>query len=143
MAIINTPETNLAVLDNLILPAGPLGHVKYHLFKNDFQPQKTTPKDAYVEADFPGYASSASITWNAPYLDATLNANVLGQEIQFTLSSDSVTQTVYGYFAVGTQGSDSIPPGTTLLYGERFAQPVALIRINQAVPLVPAYQFGQ
>jgi hypothetical protein len=138
--IVNTPATNLAALADLVASTGALGWVKYHLYSNNLNPQPTNVIGDFTECTFPGYSPSATITWNTPFLDANLVGNVYGNEIQFNMSSDSITQTVYGYFVVGKQGADTV--GITLIYAEQFAVPVALTYTGQSVPLVPAYQLG-
>ena len=141
MAVVNTPATNLEILGDMVKTGGAMGYIKIHLFQNNITPVPTNVVGDFIEADFPGYVASDSITWNTPYLDAGLNANVVGQMLEFELSSASVTQTIYGYYAVGKQGSDTV--GITLIYSERFGQPVALNYEGQAVVMAPAYQFGQ
>jgi hypothetical protein len=119
------------MLTALTATGGPINAVKYGLYQNNLQPGQGTQFTDFTACDFDGYAVSAAVVWGAVYTNAEGFAEADGQTLQFTCTGSTTQNTVYGYYAyTGTN---------TLVYAEKFDQPIPVGAIGDAVVVVPQF----
>lgn len=78
-----------ALLATAIAVDGDFNGVKMILATNDLPLTGTDDLSAVELPDFPGYATSAALTWGTPHIDANGNAVVLSHAVEF--APDDVT----------------------------------------------------
>jgi len=111
------PNVGEVVLLTNTLNGGTLENWTLKLFKSNTTPAEGDTAGTFTEADFTGYSaktltrSVSGSTWATPSTaGGTTSSSYAAQT--FT-SSDSTSQTIYGYFIVGATTG-------TLIYAERF-----------------------
>jgi hypothetical protein len=104
--------------------------VTLKLFQNNYTPIETSVAGSFTEATFTGYAaipltgSSWSITTGAPSFASYAQQT-------FTSTAGSQSQTVYGYFVVGTSTG-------TILWAELFTDgPYTIVNNGDAIKVTP------
>lgn len=121
-----------AILDTLKGVGGELEGAIVHLFDNDIVPNIDSVIADFTEATFAGYAASTAIVWSTSFRNSLNQAQTVGDTKTFQLSA-LPGATVYGYY---------LTVGGALRASERFAAPVPLALVGNAVVLVPTYTLG-
>jgi len=85
------------------------------LFKNDLTPDNDTVLGDVTAADFTGYAAVALVEDGPAAIDGSDRAYQLFEEVEFTFSTGTTPQDVYGWYIFDTTGN--------LIAIERFASP--------------------
>jgi len=116
-------------------PAGKLNGAKMGLYKTQIVPSRDTTLSDLTPCDFAGYALSAAITWDVPFLDVNDVATVLGSMVSFVAGSTPPLnpQSVYGYYIVDAAGTD-------LLALEAFDAPRGISAPGNTIAIVPQVQ---
>lgn len=114
--------------------AGALETVHFHLYKASIGPTKETLLATFDanEADYDGYADEGPIVWGEVFFDTDGKAKVIGSNLQFHMTGATTPNTIYGMYATDAAG-------TTLLFSEEFANPVAMVDADSALSLTPVY----
>jgi hypothetical protein len=115
--------------------SGPLVGLKVALVAADFTPSAVLAWADLTEATFSGYAESAALTWGAAVLQPDGTWTTTAAEVRFTMTATTVTNTIYGLAVFQTVSSVK-----TLAWTEKFASPIPIANIGNAVILAP--QFG-
>jgi hypothetical protein len=137
MQSVATQETQLGTLLLMTDTGGLLDAVKVHLYKNNLNPDPTTPLATFTaaQADYTGYAAVSVGVWGAPYIAIDGLAHVTAPSKQFQATDAVNPNTIYGAYATNTGG-------TVLIYFVVFDTPVSLINALQALIFTPDYVYG-
>ncbi len=123
----------LDILNELVDTGNAWDGAVLHLFKNDYQPSANTLLADLIAADFTGYAPSSAVVWHAAGFLPDGTAVITGDLKVFqTGSPATILNTVYGWYATDTGGTD-------LLIARRFDTPIVLSAPLQLIEVVPSY----
>jgi hypothetical protein len=123
-----------SVVTQLIAATGLLDGAKARLFKTPMgsDPNLAASDFAAVEADFDGYAASATLTWGAVGVNALNQADVTAQEVEWVPTGSLTPNVIYGYFVTDATG-------VALLFWASLVAPFAVQSPSTVVRIVPTF----
>jgi hypothetical protein len=124
-----------ALANALKASGAPLNAAKMGLYTTNVNFTNDATVAGLVEATFPGYARSGTITWLDAQTKPDYSVELIGDVKTFTATGMVTgTQTVYGFFYVDGSGN--------LLAGDRLANPYTFVDSPDTLTLVPVWQQG-
>lgn len=106
------------------------------LFTNNFQPTEDTVWANITEATFDGYAAATPAAPGTPYIGADGFIHVTWPSVQFTMTGETTSQTVYGW------GLTNVAK-TVWVGGNLLPTPIPMTDTGDAIIVVPDLIYGQ
>lgn len=120
--------TNIALLNKAAaFKASDLDGGSLRLFQNNFTPDRNSVDADFDVADFGGYANITIATFNDPFMDILGRAITLAPTQVFAASGVAPSNLIYGWYFRNVAGD--------VILAERFASPISMAAITDALPL--------
>lgn len=116
------PNVALQFLLNYLLADTDLAWT-YHLYKNNLTPVAGTVLADFTESNFTGYAAKIAVTEAAVTVNASNEAQDLGDEMTWTCTADGAAQQAFGIYVTFHDIDDATP---RLGPAWRFAAPTTI-----------------